>query len=101
MYPDRELTELDSRKTALRRRITRRRQECAVAAARVLQPLTKVDQLVGVVQRLSPFAALAAVPLGFLFKRAAAPRRSWFGTLLRWGPVVLGVVRGVAAARRR
>jgi hypothetical protein len=101
MYPDRELIRLDSHKTAIRRRIARRRHECAVAAARVLTPLAWVDRLVGLARRLSPFAALAVVPLGFLFKRAAAPRRSWFGTLLRWGPAVLGAVRGVAAARRR
>jgi len=39
MYPDRELIRLDSHKTAIRRRITRRRHGCATAAARVLQPL--------------------------------------------------------------
>lgn len=101
MYPDRELIRLDAHKTAIRRRIARRRHECVVAAARVLQPLAWADRLVGLVQRLSPFAALAAVPLGFLFKRAAAPRRSWLGTLLRWGPVALGAVRSLTAARRR
>lgn len=101
MYPDRELIRLDVHKAAIRRRIARRRHECASAAGRVLQPLVLVDRLAGFAHRLSPFAALAAVPLGFLFRRAAAPRRSWLGTLLRWGPVVFGVVRGLAAARRR
>lgn len=101
MYTDRELIRLDSHKTAIRLRIARRRHECAAAAGRVLQPLVLADRLVGFARRLSPLAALAAVPLGFLFKRAAAPRTSVLGTLLRWGPVVFGAVRGLAAARRR
>ena len=101
MYPDRELIRLDSHKTAIRLRIARRRHECAAAAGRVLQPLVLADRLVGFARRLSPFAALAAVPLGFLFKRAAAPRTSVLGTVLRWGPVLFGAVRGFTAARRR
>jgi hypothetical protein len=101
MYPDRELIRLDSHKTAIRLRIARRRHACAAAAARVLAPLVWTDRLLELARNLSPLAALAAVPLGFLFKRAAAPRASWLGTILRWGPVVFGAVRGLAAARRR
>lgn len=101
MYPDRELIRLDSYKTAIRLRIARRRHECAAAAARVLQPLVWADRLVGFARNLPPLAVLAAVPLGFLFSRAAAPHRSWFGMLLRWSPVVFGAVRGLAAAHRR
>jgi hypothetical protein len=101
MYPDRELIRLDSHKTAIRLRIARRRHACAAAAARVLQPLAWADRLVTLWHRFSPFAALAAVPLGLLFKRAAAPRASVLGTVLRWGPVLFGAVRGLAAARRR
>lgn len=93
MYPDRELIRLDSYKTAIRLRIARRRHECAAAAARVLQPLVWADRLVGFARNLPP--------LGFLFSRAAAPHRSWFGMLLRWSPVVFGAVRGLAAAHRR
>ena len=101
MYPDRELIRLDDHKIAIRLRIARRRRECADAAARVLQPLHWVDRLLVLGRRLSPFAALAAVPLGFLFKRAAAPRPSVLGAVLRWGPVLFGAVRGLAATRRR
>jgi len=101
MYADRELIRLDAHKAAIRRRIARRRHECGAAAARVLQPLAWVDRLAGLARRFSPWASLAAVPLGFLLKRAASPRRSWLGTLLRWGPAVVGAARGLAAARRR
>ncbi|WP_425106178.1 hypothetical protein [Ancylobacter sp.] len=101
MYPNQELIRLDSHKTAIRLRIARRRHACAADAGRVLQPLAWADRLVALVRNLSPLAALAAVPLGFLFRRAAAPRASVLGTVLRWGPVVFGAVRSLAAVRRR
>ena len=101
MYTDRELSRLAAVKAALRHDIARHRRQCVTAATRVVQPLAWVDQLLALWRRLSPFASLAAIPLGFLLKRSAAPRPRMLGTLLRWAPVVLGAVRGIAAARRR
>lgn len=101
MYTDRELIRLDSHKTAIRLRIARRRHACAADAARVLRPLVWADRLAGLAWRLSPFVTLAAVPLGLLLRRAAGPRTGMLGTVLRWGPVLFGAVRGFAAARRR
>ena len=49
-------------------------------------------------RRLSPFAQIAAVPLGFLVQRAVFPRRKILGSLLRWAPLVFSAVRGFKAA---
>lgn len=101
MYPHRELIRLRVHKVALRRRITGRRAACAAAGARVLAPAAWLDRMLAFWRRVAPFAPLAAVPLGLLFKRAAAPRSSLLGALLRWGPVLFGAVRGLAGERTR
>jgi hypothetical protein len=101
MYPDRELTRLAAYKAALRRGIALRRAQCAVAAARVAQPLEWLDRMLAYWRRLSPFVKFAALPLGFLLKRSLAPRTRVLGTLLRWGPPVLGAVWSLTGARDR
>jgi hypothetical protein len=101
MYPDRELTRLAAYKAALRRGIALRRAQCAVAAARVAQPLEWLDRMLAFWRRLSPFVKFAALPLGFLLKRSLAPRTRVLGTLLRWGPPVLGAVWSLTGARDR
>jgi len=101
MYPDRELTRLAAYKAALRRGIALRRAQCAVAAARVAQPLEWLDRMLAFWRRLSPLVKFAALPLGFLLKRSLAPRTRVLGTLLRWGPPVLGAVWNLTGARDR
>ena len=101
MYPDRELTRLAAYKAALRRDVALRRAQCAVAAARVAQPLEWLDRMLAFWRRLSPFVKFAALPLGFLLKRSLAPRTRVLGTLLRWGPPVLGAVWSLTGARDR
>ena len=101
MYPDRELTRLAAYKAALRRDIALRRAQCAVAAARVAQPLEWLDRMLAFWRRLSPLVKFAALPLGFLLKRSLAPRTRILGTLLRWGPPVLGAVWSLTGARDR
>ena len=101
MYPDRELTRLAAYKAALRRGIALRRAQCAVAAARVAQPLEWLDRMLAFWRRLSPLVKFVALPLGFLLKRSLAPRTRILGTLLRWGPPVLGAVWSLTGARDR
>ena len=98
MYPQRELTRLAAYKVALRRDIAFRRAECAEAAARATQPLEWLDRMLAFLRRLSPFAQFAAVPLGFLVTRAVFPRSKILGSLVRWGPLVFGAVRGISSA---
>jgi hypothetical protein len=100
MYAERELTVIAEGKTALRQRIARHRLQTAQAVTRVTQPLAWLDRTVAQWRKLSPFAALAAVPLGFLLKRRAAPRLHLLGTLLRWSPLLVGAVRSFSALRR-
>jgi hypothetical protein len=101
MYPDRELTRLAVYKTTLRWDIARRRIQCAEAAARVAKPLEWLDRMLAFWRRLSPFVPFAALPLGLLLKHSLARRTRVLGTLLRWGPPVLGVVRSLIGARDR
>ncbi len=98
MYSDRELIRLAVHKAALRHRIARQRVRCAEAAARVTQPLAWLDRVLALWHRLSPFARLAAVPLGFLVQRTVFPRRKILGSLFRWGPLVLSAVGGIRTA---
>jgi len=100
MYPHRELSRLAAHKAALRRRIASRRAACGGIATRVLRPVAWLDGLLAFGRGVAPFAGLAAIPLGFLLKRSPAPRPRLLGTLLRWGPWVLGAVRGLTAGRR-
>jgi hypothetical protein len=99
MYPTKELSVLAARKAALRERITIRRDQCAGAAARVARPLEWMERALARWRRLSPLVKIAAIPLGILLKRKLAPRTRVFGTILRWGPAVLGAVRGLSAER--
>jgi hypothetical protein len=103
MYPQSELTRLAEQKAGLRQGIRRHRGECARAAARVAQPLVWVDRACGFFRRYAAFAPLVAVPLGLLVRRAVWPRLKFAGTLLKWGPLLLGVARqiGAAGASRR
>lgn len=98
MYPQRELIRLAAHKAALRRGIAVHRAQCLAAAARAAQPLEWLDRALAFWRRLSPLALLAAVPLGFLVQRTVAPRLKFLGSLVRWGPLVFGAMRGISSA---
>lgn len=97
MYPHRELIRLAAHKAALRRQITLSRAECSEAAVRATQPLVWMDRAVAFVRQLSPLAILAAVPAGLAVQRTVFPRFKLLGTLVRWGPPLFAVVRGLSA----
>ena len=101
MYPQRELTRLAAYKTALQWDIALRRTQCAEAAARVAQPLAWLDRMLAFWRRLSsfaPFAPLVAMLLGRVITRTIFPRRKILRSLLRWGLLILGIVRGIRSA---
>jgi hypothetical protein len=100
MHPERELNRLAMLKAARQRGIAYHRAHCAAAATRVLQPLAWVDHKLALWRQYSPWMKFLAVPLGLLLKKAAPPRVRWASRLLRWAPLVLGVVRGFTGARR-
>ena len=101
MYPSGELSLLALRKTGLRRRIAARRCECEAAARRVVQPLVLIDSVVGRWRRLPAFAKFAAVPSALAAGWWLAGRAKTAGTLLRWGPLVIAAVSGLARAGSR
>ena len=94
MYPQRKLTALAWHKARLRRGIGLRRTACAASFAQIARPFAWLDRMMALARKLQPFAVMAAVPLGFLLKRSPAVRPRLLGTLLRWGPVLAGAVRG-------
>ena len=100
MYPQGELTRIAADKAALGRRIARRRVECSEALAGAVEPLGWLDRAVDLWRRISPVAKIAAVPLALVAKRLLFPRAKLLGSLLRWGPLALGVVRSFSRARR-
>ena len=101
MYPAEELIRLARYKAVLSRRITRHRAQCVEAASVAAQPLAWLDRMLGFWRKLSPFAKFAAVPLGFLAKRTLFPRRKILGSMVRWGPLILNVVRTVLKSRAK
>jgi len=98
MYPQRELTRLAAYKAALQRDIALRRAQCAEAAARVAQPLKWLDRMQAWWRRVSPLALFAGVPVSFLIERPVFPRLKILSSLVRWGPLVFGAVRGLRSA---
>jgi hypothetical protein len=64
----------------------------------VARPVEVLDHGIARWRRLSPFVKFAAVPLGFVLKRMLGRRARVLGGLLRWGPLVVGAVRGMAGA---
>lgn len=101
MYPDLELNRLAAHKARLRGRIGVQRVKCAQAATQVLRPLAWLDRALALWDRISPLAKIAAIPLGFVLKGSASAPPRLLGKLLRWGPLVLGAVRGLTRARAR
>ena len=101
MYPAPELKRLARYKAGLRYRIGQRRQQCAHAAARVVQPLAWLDHAVAQWRQVSPFVKFAAVPLGLLLKKTAGPRLRTVGKLLRWAPLLFGAFRSLTTTRGR
>jgi len=98
MYPQRELTRLAAYKTALQWDIALRRTQCAEAAAQVAQPLAWLDRMLAFWRRFSSFAPLGGVLLGWVATRTVFPRRKFLRPLLRWAPLVLGLVRSLGSA---
>jgi hypothetical protein len=94
MYPERELIRLSVHKAGLRREIAANRAFCAAAAAGVARPLAWLDRVMAFWRRLSPLVAFAAVPVGLLVQRMLFPRLKILGPLLRWGPLLVGALRG-------
>lgn len=99
MYPHEELTALAASKSALRQRISIRRSECAVAVARLAQPIAWIDRAHASWRRLSPLVKLASAPVGLLIGRLRIRHLRTVGAVLRWSPLVLGAVRSLTMPR--
>ncbi len=97
MYPARELNQLLDRKTVLRKRISRRREECAACAATVLRPLAWLDWAQRLWQ-LRPVWTAAATAFGknWLF---AASSGGWLRKALRFAPLIWNAWRAFSGAR--
>jgi len=90
MYPQADLNILAFRKRALLHRIRVRRHECEGLAHEVLKPAFWAESLYAKWCAISPFAKLAAVPLGLMVTRKLMPK---VGSLLSWAPMALKIFR--------
>lgn len=100
MYPDGELNQLAVYKAILRRRITRRREDCGVAAAGALRPFAWLDRAIVFWRQINPLAKLAVIPMGLLLKRVLFPRVGFIGKLLRWAPMIFTAGRAFTVLHR-
>lgn len=100
MYPDRELTRLAAAKVALRRTISARRARCVRDASRAMQPLELLDRVLSFWRRLPLVGIFATMPIALLVQNAVSPRFKILRLLMRWSPLVFGVVRVVRRAVR-
>ncbi len=107
MYPRTELTELAACKARVRQRIAMQRWQLALDAHRAIRPLELLDKAYEKWRQISPWAKLAAVPVGFLLKQALlkktpVPKMHLMKSLVRWVPALAGVLwRGGSAQRTR
>ena len=97
MYPQPDLNRLAAHKAFLRRGIAQRRLKCAEAAVRVARPFEWLDRALAFWRRLSPLAAVAAVPLGLFVSRTLFPRLKILGAVARWGPLAFNALRGLGS----
>lgn len=65
----------------------------------VLRPLAWLDRAQAMLHRATPLLMLSAVPVLLLARRTLLPRANWLGSVLRWGPVALGLWRNVSKRR--
>lgn len=105
MYPSAQLKQLALEKDLLERRIAINRARCIIEWDRVRRPIEIADNVVGQLRRLAPLLKLLAIPLGIAAARRqgrsrAPARRGKLGLLLKWAPVLLGVVRSWRTGRR-
>jgi hypothetical protein len=94
MYPTGDLKRLAIHKAILVRDIGRRRADIAEAAARVARPLQWVDKAWSYWRRFSPLAKVLGLPLGAIAARTVFKRLGAIGSLAKWAPLILNVVRG-------
>ena len=101
MYAERELKRLGEVKLRVRRRIGRRRDEITAQTARVAQPLRWVDRAYVYWKKAGPIAKLAAAPIGVWLTNKLFGRRKMAGSVMRWGPMIWNVVRGLGIGLSR
>ena len=101
MYPHRELIRFAAHKATLRCEIAIRRVECAEALTRIVRPLRWLDRMLVFWRQLPPLLRFAAVPVALLVKKSSGfPRLNILRRLVRWSPLVFGIVRTVTSVTR-
>ncbi len=93
MYPKCELIRLGAHKVALRQRIDSGRVACAAAATQALRPVRWLDNVMALWKQV----AAGALPLSFVAAQLFSRRAPRLGALVRWSPVLFGLVRGLYA----
>lgn len=92
MYPQREIDGLARLKASRRRTIALHRSECAALAARIAEPLDWIDRMRTLCVRLARLTPADAATFVLLCGSGGLPGLKILAPMLRWGPVVYGVV---------
>lgn len=90
MYPQADLTILARRKQVLLMRIAVRRDVCVAQVKALAHPFRWIGAVQRVWNAISPWAKLAALPVGLVLVRKLSP---WLGRLVSWAPAALRVYR--------
>lgn len=107
MYPSAQLKHLALQKELLERRIDVNRARCVIEWHRLRGPIETADRIIVQVRRLAPLLKLLAIPATLaLARRRGRPRHTKATSpgrirlVLKWAPVLLGLVRSWRANRQ-
>ncbi len=96
MYPKIDLEILANRRKAMRIRIRDRRALLVIDAANISRPIVWAEDMWAKWKAISPFAKLAAIPLGFFVKRKVFPKSGgWISGLIRFAPTAFTIFKAM------
>jgi len=96
MYPKVDLEILASRRKAMRIQIRDRRALLVMDMANVSRPVLWAEDMWAKWKAISPFAKLAAIPVGLFVKRKVFPKSGGIiGGLLRFAPTAFNIFKAM------
>lgn len=94
------MSEIEREKTELRRRIEGRRMELRLLSDRLTEPVVKIDRILERWLPRGPIEGRLGRTLGALIDPPDPVASRHLDPQIRWGPIVLGVLRGMLSGRK-
>lgn len=96
MYPKVDLEILANRRKAMRVQIRDRRALLVIDTANVSRPVVWAEDMWAKWKAISPFAKIAAIPLGIFMKRKVFPKSGGIlGGLIRFAPMAFNIFKAM------